>query len=511
MNRREFLQASGIAVLTAKSMTSRASDPHNLAGQVPAGDGGTDQPDVLVLLTDQWNPRCIGYGSDAGVKTPHLDRLAEEGMIFDNTYTSCPVCMPARASLITGLYPHQHNLWGNSREWYVFPHMAPMFSDIRNAQVTTAQIGKLHWTGGANYRREFANKQEYYKALGLDYCMDIATPFTTNSKGDDPYCEHVRELGLMAAYEKDMTDRLVHDQYIARPSVVRPEDHNDSFVADEAIEFIRRQPQKKPFCLVVSFPGPHTPLDAPGKYAEMYNPETVQLPPNVPDVTTEMDNRYSKEDIKRLRANYYGKISLIDDNVGRIIDEVKKRGNWENTLIIFTSDHGEMIGAHGKMSKGKFLEESSRVPLFMRWPARIKAGQRSSALAQVFDVYPTIVEAVGGKLSTGHSAVSLLPVAEGEKRSVRNAVYSEIRRKGHLNYMVRDERYKWYAMAGQEYLFDLENDPYEMNNLIASTAHQPIIQRLKETHYGYLMSEQYDYSANYVPLVQRTIKQQAAH
>jgi arylsulfatase A-like enzyme len=508
MHRREFLKATGASTLALTLGLIESTVIGASQSNLGTNDKGFEKPDVLVIMTDQWNPRCVGYESDPNVKTPNLDKLAKEGIIFDSNYSPCPVCMPARASLITGLYPHENNLWGNSNEWYVFPHIAPMFQDIQKAGVTTCQLGKLHWTGGSDFKREFASEKEYHKALGLDHCMDIATPFSTRN-GSGPYRNMIKKMGLMEEYSKDMTERLKKNQYMVRPSVVSPEYHNDSFVADKAIEFIKKQPKSKPYCLVASFPGPHTPLDAPGKYAKMYDPDKIELPPNVPENMHYSGTDYDRNSIREARANYFGKISLIDYNVGRIVEETKKRGRWDNTLVIFTSDHGEMIGAQGKMSKGKFWEESARVPLFLHWPKRIKPGQRSKALTQLFDVYPTIVEAVGGELSSGHSAVSLLPIATGKTNALRDEVFSEISHRGHFDYMVRTKSFKWFKNKDQEYLFDMVNDPYEMHNLINVSEYGEVVKKLKQRHYRYLMEINYDYSANYVPLVNRTRQETA--
>jgi arylsulfatase A-like enzyme len=253
---------------------------------------------------------------------------------------------------------------------------------------------------------------------------------------------------------------------------------------------------------VVSFPGPHPPLDAPGKYADLIPPESIELPPNVPDSFVYKGATHDRDSMRRLRANYYGKMALIDDNIGRIIGVLKRRGTWDETLVIFSSDHGEMMGAHGHMSKGRFFEESARVPLVMRWPGRIRPGMRTPALTQLFDIYPTIVEAIGGNLSPGHFAVSQLPVATGAKQSVRDAVFSEIG-KGPINFMVRTERYAWWIHQGEEALYDMEADPWQMHNLIDSPAHQVVIEEIRHRHLRYFMETQYNLSADYVARLAR--------
>lgn len=501
MRRRDFLAAAGAAaVACGVGAREAASDPGETASQTSGG--GSDRPDVLFLLTDQWNPRCLGFAGDEAVPTPNLDRLAAEGIAMEGCYTPCPVCMPARASLLSGQYPHNHHLWGNNSNYVLPPEIAPMFRDICAAGCTTAQIGKLHWTGGAAWRRRFESLDEYYQALGLDYCLEIATPFSTPS-GKGPYQDHLRQIGRLDAYCRDIAERIQKGEYVPWPSAVEPKDHNDQFVADRAIDFLQAQPKEKPYCLVVSFPGPHPPMDAPGKYATMVPPESIQLPPNVPEKMTRDGATLDRDGLRRVRANYYGKMALIDDNVGRIIDVVKRRGTWDHTLVVFSADHGEMMGAHGAMSKGRFFEESGRVPLVMRWPGHIHGGRKSPALCQLFDVYPTIVEAVGGKLSGGHFARSLLPIALGKADSVRDAAQSEISNRSFLNYMVRMPDYVWWVHRGEESLYDMADDPYQMNNLIASAAHREVLQEIRLRHLEYFKSTQVNLSADYRPMMER--------
>ena len=274
-------------------------------------------------------------------------------------------------------------------------------------------------------------------------------------------------------------------------------------MAKTAIDFLDSQPVDQPYCLVVSFPGPHSPLDAPGEYSRLVPPESIELPPNVPAKYGYLGTKHDPDSVRRLRANYYGKMALIDDNVGKIIEILKKRGTWDDTLVVFSSDHGEMIGAHGRMGKGSFHEESARIPLLIRWPGRIEPGGRTPALAQLFDIYPTIVDAIGGELSPGHFAKSMLPVATGAVKSVRDAVFSEIGSRPPLNYMVRISHYVWWVRRRKEALYDLETDPYQMQNLIDSPQHRNVLDEIRARHLRYFMETQTNLSANYVPRLTR--------
>jgi arylsulfatase A-like enzyme len=464
------------------------------------------KPDVLVVICDQWSPRYLSW-ADPQVRTPNLDAIAREGMVFNACYTNSPVCMPARVSLITGLHPHNHTLWGNANQYHLPPAMAPMFRDIKQAGYTTAQIGKLHWLTGANWKEEFPTMDAYHRAMGLDAVISISGPPETEG-GRDPYCQYLEKKGLLAGVSRDLLKRLREWQYEPRASVVPPEDYHDVYVTGLATEYIAQQPREKPLCLVVSLHCPHPPLDAPGKFATMFDPEKLTLPANVPASFSYDKREVNQAELKKLLANYLGKIALADECIGRLVDSMKARGTWDDTLFVFTSDHGEMMGAHGALSKGRFWEESARVPLVMRWKGQVQPG-KTSALAQLFDVYPTVVEAIGGTVSPGRFAKSLMPVATGKAARVRDVAISEIGTKAPLDLMARNERYKWWADGAREYLFDLQTDPWEEKNLATSAEHQATLSTMRGQALTYLRSSQTNLAAGAKSKVQR-LREKAA-
>jgi arylsulfatase A-like enzyme len=467
------------------------------------------KPDVLVILADQWSPRYLSWDNPQ-VRTPNLDRIAREGMIFDACYTTSPVCMPARISLLTGLYPHNggHSVWGNVLNYHVPPEAAPMFRDIQRAGYTTAQIGKLHWTSGVSWRREFKSLDDYYRALGLDHVMDVSGP-VDSPKDANPYSLYLKKLGLLDAVAADIRDRYVKWEFEPRASLVKPEDYHDTFVTRAATDFIRQQSRDKPLCVVVSLHSPHPPLDAPGEFATMFDPEKLTLPANVPASFQREKRTIDQRELRRVLANYLGKIAHLDDNVGRLVETLKQRGTWDSALVFLTADHGEMMGAHGALTKGRFHEESARVPLFIRWPGQVKMG-RTKAPVQMMDVYPTILEAIGGELSPGRFAKSLLPVATGKAASVRDVAISEIGTVPPLRMMARDARYKWWADEDREFLFDLEQDPLEMNNLAGKSEHRETLNLMRERMLTQLRSSQLNLSEGYVPKVQRLREEEEA-
>jgi arylsulfatase A-like enzyme len=437
------------------------------------------------------------------VRTPHLNALAKEGAIFDRCYTGSPVCMPARVSLLTGLYPHNqgHALWGNATAYMAPVESATMFRDIQRAGYTTAQIGKTHWTAGPEWRQAFKSPDGYFTALGLDRVIDIPGP-PDSERDRHPYTVHLQKKGLLGAVAADLKQRYLKGEFEPRVSVAPVEDYHDSFVTAQAVEFIRAQPREKPFCLVVSLHSPHPPLDAPGEFATMFDPEKLTLPANVPERFEREKHEIDQPELRRMLANYLGKIALVDQCAGRLIEALQARGSWPDALVIFTADHGEMMGAHGFLTKGRFYEESARVPLVVRWPGRVPAG-RHRAPVQMMDVYPTIVEAIGGELAPGRFAKSLLPLATGKATSVRPLALSEIGNAPPLNLMACDGRWKYWAEAQREFLFDLESDPLEQHNLVGEAESRATLNDLRQRLLIQLRSTQVNAAEGYKPKVQR--------
>lgn len=462
------------------------------------------KPDIVLIVCDDFNPFYTGYAGDPDVKTPNLDALAKESTAFMQCYSMSAVCMPSRTSLVTGRYPHNTGCWGNTMNLFVPPPLTTLFSDFKKAGYNTAMIGKTHWLSGKGYQREFATLEDYYKGIGIDHYRDISATFESINADENGLHEtFLRKIGKYDAQKKDLTARLKKDQYEAIPSLLEAKETGDWMITDLAGEYLKQAPKGEPFMMMLGFSNPHSPMDPSGDYAKMYDPRALSLRENVEAFKrgeTPVDIDY----IRKVRAAYLGKITFLDDLLGKVIGDLKARGTWDNTILVFTADHGLMIGEHGRISKGQFWEESIRVPMVVRIPGVTK-GDKSEALSQFQDIYPTLVEAVGATPSPGLFARSQMPVIRGDKPTVRDAVFAEITdsRSGELNYMVRKGAYKWFVMRGKEHLFDLEKDPFEKNNLIDSPEHEKVAVSLRERLRTFLMTDQINYSAGYKPLEER--------
>ncbi len=458
----------------------------------------TDEPtpphDILVILTDQFNPRMTGFEGCPVDVTPNLNRLAAEGTVFDNAYTPSPVCMPARISLVSGRYPHNHGFWTNQVDAFMPGHTAGMFHDLRAAGYRTAQVGKFHYRCGP-WGSDLRDLSDYFTTLGLDHAEELPEPFSGGFY-KSAYTDMLAERGLLEEYLQTIATWFADGQYALKHNPLPPECHTDWFTADRAIRHIDSTPVEDNLALVVSFPGPHTPLDAPGRFARLVDPADVPLEENVPETTHFGGKDYSRDDSRRMRANYLGRIALIDEMVGRLVDAMQRRGTWNDTLCIVTSDHGDYMGSHGRLSKCGFHDESARVPFVLRWPGRTEAGTRRDEVTSLLDVYPTLVGAAGSDPSIQQFGQSLFK--PDDHRPVLGEFGTRDRQ-----YMVRHGRHKYVAIGGREHLFDMVDDPLEMSDLAGDPSRLAALGEMRELLRLELMRTQVNLSQSYRPLFER--------
>ncbi len=503
MRHHNFIRRLVTLVLALASASELGGEA--LAEERPQADpqqGNSSRPDILLIMTDQFNPRCMGCAGDPVIKTPHLDRLAREGTLFENCYTNSPVCMPARISLVTGQYPHEHGWWMNFVDRFPADRIT-LFDDLDRAGYFTAKTGKFHYFTNTDLE-DFRDQADYYRTLGLKWADELpgwyASPFHVSA-----YSDHLIRRGLLDIHLDDALARFLAGQSVPKPSPLTVEDHLDSFVAQRSMDFLKSAPKDRPYFHFVSFPGPHTPVDAVGPYAEMYDPANIPMPPNIPAVAREGNNRFAEKEVRKIRALYYGKISLIDDRIGRILETLEERGTLDSTLIIFTADHGDMMGAHGRFGKVVFYEESARIPLLARWPGQIRPGLRTPVLTTLHDVYATVVDAAGGQMAETAHGKSWLPVCRGETDTLHEAVFSEVGPGNSQNTMVRAGEYKYWTRGGRETLFHLADDPYEQHNLIGrnDAEVQRVLGEMRRRLASFLPEKPRNVTRGYKPLFTR--------
>ncbi|WBB58510.1 sulfatase-like hydrolase/transferase [Streptomyces sp. WMMC500] len=444
---------------------------------------GTPQrrPHILFICTDQQRYDTLGAYGNEHARTPVLDALAENGVVFDNCYVQNPVCAPSRASLMTGRYVAAHGLHANG---VALPEGNRLFmKNLADAGYDCALFGKQHLSSCFGGRDEIRQDDGYrvYR-----HSHDPRHPSPENAYHQWLRREHP---ALYAAAEEGT------GSFDDMPT----EAHYSHWVAEEAIDYVRagREPDK-PFFAWVNFYDPHHDFVAPPEYLDRFDPAALPSPvgspadlADRPAVLTEASVKsyaghlpgfqdYDEAGIRDIVHNYYAMVALIDDEVGRILAALDEAGLADDTLVVFTSDHGENLGDHGLLLKGPmFYEGAVRVPLVMRWPAGLPAGERRAGLVQWIDLNATLTDAAGVPPLPRAQGTSLLPTARGEADGVRDWALCEYRDSGHPYAdpchatMLRTGVHKLVVHHGAPVsgrardgeLYDLAADPREMTNL----------------------------------------------
>lgn len=456
--------------------------PH--APEHPASPTSDERPNIVFVITDQQRFDTINALGYDFVDTPHLDRLVREGTTFTRTYVSAPSCSPSRSSLFTGVYPHSLGVLRNEDLW-----RHSWVELLADSGYRCVNVGKMHtapWETslGFHERTVVENKDRDHPAVPFFHDQWDKTlwshghrkPTRSLHREKDDYQER------LGAFEWELPDDL----------------HSDNFVAGHARWWLNTYPGQEPFFLQVGFPGPHPPYDPVQRHLDAYADRDVPLPVRTPedldgqpDALKELRVHHQQNDhdsvfhladptddqSRRQRRHYLASVTQIDEQIGLLVDALEKRGVLDNTVIVFTSDHGDCLGDHGHSQKWNMYEPSVRVPAIVWGPGRIQADQRVDALTAMMDLGPTVLELAGIEPPTWMEAQSLVPALRGEEWAGRSEVFSEHARDmiltgTDLMTMVRDERWKYveFVDSDQGQLFDLEADPQELSNLWDSPA-----------------------------------------
>jgi len=442
------------------------------------------KPNILLLFTDQqrWDALACAGG---WMRTPHIDQIASEGTLFTQCVTNSPVCVPARISLATGWYPHNTGVWRNGN--VTLPKETPTWvRALRDAGYRTSLFGKAHLHSLLDHT-DLRRKEHLLRAYGFDDVNEVPGP-----RGAARIACHMtnewKERGLWDAYRRDMRARLASKLPVARPSPLDLDSYYDVYVGRKAADYLHDYKNSKPWFCWVGFPGPHEPWDAPEPYASMYDPSEAPEPISYSEECWDraekrprgwLDRRLhergghvSSSLGKQLRASYAGNVTLIDDQVGKLIDVVRRRGELDRTVIVFASDHGEMNGDFGMVGKSNMLDPAVRVPLVIRVPGTRSCGTTINCLVELMDLGPTLVELAGGELRHQQFGRSLVPILEDPSLQHRVEAVVELRREVMLYTM----SWKMTANArGDPYLlFNRTEDPEERANLAGTYEGQKI-------------------------------------
>lgn len=480
------------------------------------------RPNFLFFITDQWHPSCLGYAGHPLVRTPNLDALAKSGVNFSRTYTPQPLCMPARASLFTGLMPRGHRVRMNG---IPLDMNIPTFTQaLLESGYHTHCAGKIHLQCGMRHHGQGADQidpilhAESAQAWRNGSFTQLPSPYYglastdyVNGHGDSSYGQYINWLNR----EHPESAAMFHDFVTNEPKgpafdlfnrrlakwSLPAEHHPTPWVADRSIDFLNGCDESRPFMLMCSIPDPHSPFAAPTPYCDRYDPADVppavgregeldDLPPHFKamvekGVVTSGNKAEAMNLTKPYRdqcaAQYFGLIEMIDDQVGRVMTTLKERGLDENTVVIFLADHGEALGDHGLWGKGPYHFDSViRVPMLISWPGKFKAGYTYDGPVSLIDIAPTIldlagVDALNERKIEAPEAPPIMPgrslraVLEGKDTDTNTSALVEMD-EDYLGFKMRTlvtKEHRLTVYSNQTYgeLFDLANDPDELHNL----------------------------------------------
>ena len=439
-----------------------------------------DRPNFLVIMSDEHGPMWSRAYGHPFVRTPNMERLAEAGATFDAAYCNAPLCVPSRLSFMTGRYVSNCEGWDNEKP---LPSDVPTWPYLlRSVGYDSVLSGKMHLIGLDNlhgFREQIAVDPKRGGPLGM--AVYGGTPI------------YAWDDGIPTADEPWMPVKE------ARSGTSHHTEDDDAMEA-AALAYLR-DPSRldQPWALCVGFHLPHFPLITPEPYFSMYYPEHADLPNNPPGHLEDLPPAasrlrqafgfwgYTDEEIRRARASYYGLITYLDDKIGRLLDALDEQGLAENTVVIYTADHGESLGEHGLWRKMNFYEQAARVPLHVVWPGVIDGGQRFGGAVTLVDLVATMLEMAG--LDAEQTSImdldgaSLLSQMTSESVVERDEAFVE-----HLAHgtdrpraMVRRGQWKLcysHSQPPELELYDLESDPGEFNNLAGDPAHSVVQQRL---------------------------------
>lgn len=434
----------------------------------------TDRPNVLIILCDQLRADVLGCYGHPIVKTPNIDRLARSGVVFENAYSQTPVCIPARQNLLTGRHSHELELMENTRKTQDrFPPLATL---LAQSGYHTAAVGKMH----------FHPPRTPY---GFEH-MELSEEMP-KTRDEDDYLKYLSDHGFEHVHEPHGQRRETY--YEPQISVLPAQHTTTAWTARRTAEFIRRsEDDKEPFFCLTGFIKPHPPFDPPYGFERMYDPRQIPDPPRndadrdpkdhflLVQTRSKWRERTADDKMRTIRSRYYGVVSHLDTEIAQIILTLEKTGQRQSTLIVLTSDHGDLLGDHHQYGKRSFFEASARVPLIVSWPDRLPAGQKRDHLAVLQDVFTTTLSACEVDVPDGVYGIDLIPAARDAKHPTRDTIIGEYGRlptdtttrnqadEGTtLKFMVRqgDWKYVYIVNGGREQLFNIAQSRDELNDL----------------------------------------------
>ena len=455
----------------------------------------TDQPNVVLFISDQQHADTIAAGGVEGIRTPHLDWIAGDGALFDRAYCPYPICSPSRMATLSGLYPHTNGMVAN--------HQMRPGCDLMRYPEGVRNLGD--YLGDLGYLRGYAGKWHLGSGAARPGFPDFSSrsgDIDVDRRAQNEVLRLTQQIGVEIGGKEHgfEPDPAVYNRKTnVGPSLLPLAQHPSAFHMDHATDWVRsRKGDDQPFCLVYSCHEPHPPYTSPEPFHSMYHPDDMDLPANRhdpagPALVAHRDaeqlrviSDWTDDEVRSMRAAYRGAVSYVDHLVGRLGTALLDADKWDNTLFVFFSDHGEMLGHHGLAAKGAVMyEDLVRIPLIIRPPGGLSRAHRSDRVVSLVDLVPTIVAICGDQPADVLQGVDLSDLILGGDRQVNQGVVAEFHSVNwtdplHLLRMWVDERWKYVeSQDDSDELYDLRDDPLELHNQIANPEYAEQLDRCR--------------------------------
>jgi arylsulfatase len=438
---------------------------------------------VLLLMTDQHRFDVLGCAGNELVDTPNIDKFASEGTVFDSAYSSCPSCIPARAKLLTGMSQWHTGILGmgqgQSPLREIYEHTLP--GELAKAGYYCKCVGKMHvYPQRSLFGFHHIELDESLRRADPDFISDYERWFNDHKDGD---------YGMSVGRDWNGWEGKPYDN--------PPGLHPNIWTAQQSMQFINDRDRSKPFFLKTSFARPHSPYDAIPEYFEKY--QKMDLPkaevgdwagihddPETAATPAAWHGIKSDEEIHMARAGYYGNVEHIDHEIGRLLDFMDKQGILDDTLIIFTADHGDMLGDHNMWRKTYAYESSAHIPMIVRLPKDLQKDitSRSDKPVMLCDVMPTILDVLGVDIPDSVDGMSMQLPAKQEDCEWRDYMHGEhctcYSETEEMQYLTDGKiKYIWFPRTDREQLFDLEKDPTELQSLTDDPEYSKKLEKLR--------------------------------
>ena len=458
-----------------------------------------DRPNIVLIMFDQMRHNSAGFAGDPVVQTPVMDKIARDGVVFDNAFCASPVCSPARACWLTGLYPHtttqltNYGSQARGRWGYCLPKDMTTLGDVLKTEgYRCGMVGPWHMGDDETPQHGFT-----------DYWYPHR--YTENPEETDTYFQYLKERNLMDKYYQDKSNSISkywnNGEDPTAISMLPTEHQRTSWTVERCIDFI--QEDGDPYFIFMSIKDPHPHLVPPKECADLYDPSDMPLseiwddelegkPSFVGSHRNRAAPKYGTDLMRIIVARYYALITHIDRQLGRFFAALESKGEADNTIVAIISDHGELLFDFGLWGKGFFYEGSVKVPCLLRWPGRISDNSRIAEPFAGVDLAPTLIELAGAPIPSPMHGRSWADVLLGKDEPAENTVLSEILWLGPKGALPDDDKYlagsimirrgKWKLLRHRfdplKELYDLEADPLERNNLAGDPGHAGKVQEM---------------------------------